>query len=68
MTKQNKTTAFFWYNGKKRYLAKMWECQQGDQHEHMPGVLYRRCQKCGNLYAIKDVEYVKRKGETVVDN
>ena len=68
MTKQIKTTAYYWHKGKKRYLAKMHECAMGGEHEPMDGVLYRRCKKCGNLYAVPDEEYIKRKGRSAVEN
>ena len=46
----------------------MHECHHGGEHEPMEGVLYRRCNKCGNLYAIRDEQYLKERGESSVDN
>lgn len=67
MTKQIKSTAFYICNGKKRYLGKMKSCALGGQHEPMDGVLYRRCKKCGNIYPVRDEEFIKRRGEVIVE-
>lgn len=67
MTKQIKTQGYYWLNGKKRYLAKMHECPHGEKHEPMEGVLYRRCKKCGNLYAVRDEMYIQETGEKSFD-
>jgi hypothetical protein len=67
MTRQIKTTVSLKHKGRKRYLAKKDECQLGGHHEPIPGVLYRRCAKCGNIYVVRDDEYIKRRGETPHD-
>jgi hypothetical protein len=46
-----------------KHLVPMKDCECGGGHEPIPGVMYRMCQDCRGLYAVKDLEYIKKHGE-----
>jgi hypothetical protein len=50
-----------------KHLVPMRDCECGEGHEPIPGVMYRMCAKCRGLYAVKDEAFIKERGELPVD-
>jgi hypothetical protein len=52
---------------KFKHLVPMRDCECGGEHKHIEGVLYRMCQRCRGIYAVRDEEFIKKHGEIPID-
>lgn len=52
---------------KFKHLVPMHDCECGGEHKPIQGVLYRMCQECRGIYAVRDNEFIAKRGELPVD-
>ena len=50
-----------------KHLVPMKDCECGEGHEPIPGVMYRMCKNCRGLYAVRDENFIKQRGELATD-